>query len=527
MNRHSGRRRGTRISSLGLVAAVVSGLSLAWAPTALAAPPPTVNSAALAEELERIADATAGFDAATYDDSSSTECQSVASASSERAGAAASGAPDPLVYGTNQVVLRTTRTNAAAAQLVTTALAHIGRADARVGEIERITLPARGEVRIKPVLFVPLISSVPVDVVELSRHLRGHHQTPASPNYLMSPSEPTQWWPDGFPAEIPVGDLTSPRAGGLGGGETIAVYDTGMVNPAQSNNPPNLSRLTPGDVETLDADGDLVVDAYFAGHLTAIAGTLNVIAPSATVKAVRITEQQTGVATDVSAARRMATTLRSTNPALWPALIVNAFGTQACLLDPSDPDVDMVPLGLEAVAEAVDLHDRSLVVASAGNRGTDQRFYPAAFSTTLPSAVLAVGALDTTADVDQSPWSSPSRTGRRASFSNFGPWVTAWAPGVGLPTHHIDGLGFEPGQTNVIDGAARVNGTSFAGPVVAGLIAEQMARTGADADAAWAAIAKKGVKCTVTNGSGVAVALTALSSTAVTPPSAPRKATDC
>jgi subtilisin family serine protease len=155
-----------------------------------------------------------------------------------------------------------------------------------------------------------------------------------------------------------------------------------------------------------------------------------------------------------------------------------------------------------------------MVVAAAGNRGTDKRFYPAAFQGEFP-AVISVGALDATTDADGDPWTSASRTAAPASFSNFGSWVTAWAPGVSLPTYHAIGLRYDiNGQ--VINGYAKVNGTSFAAPMVGAEILEQIARTGQKPQDAWQAIHDSGRTCSAAVGSGVAVALTTMTDTATT-----------
>jgi hypothetical protein len=274
-----------------------------------------------------------------------------------------------------------------------------------------------------------------------------------------------------------------------------------------------VSRLATADIETADANGDGKADFYYTGHSMAIGGVLEVIAPGAVVKLVKITETN-GIATDVSAARRMATTLKQANASnAWPDLIVTPFGSTACDVNPGIPGDELAPLGLEAVTEAVDRIDQALVVASAGNRGESRRFYPAAFT-----GVLAVGALDaSSADTDGSAWSSPTRTGPVATFSNRGSWVDWWAPGVDMVTNHVKGLSFEPGVT--INGYAWVSGTSFAAPYVAGLIAEQMAATGASVDVAKAKIAASGVRCASGVGGGIAVALASVTGTATSPAS--------
>jgi hypothetical protein len=445
------------------------------------------------------------------------------SATVDKSTACMGPAPQALVYTTNRIVLRTTQSNTKAATLVRQALTDI-HAPASVGTIERITMPRPPEgAPVTPVLSVQLDPSngEPVPVVDLARDLVKHHGTSAAPDYFLSPSSgPTGMWPYGYPVPSPSG-LTPPRTGGQGAGITVAIYDTGLAPPAHNNIPPNVTRLTTADKETLDASGDGIVDLYYGDHDTAMAGVLNVIAPAASVTAVRITEAN-GIATDVSAARRMATTLKAANNAgTWPDVIVNAFGSPACALDPNRPGTDLVPQGLQAVDEAIARIGQSLVVASAGNRSTSQRFYPAAFR-----SVVAIGALDTTADADLSPWTSASRTGPRATFSNFGTWVDGWAPGVELPTNDVVGLRFEPtGQD--INGAALVSGTSFAAPLTAALIAERMSVTGTDARTAWNAIANSGVKCSSASGGGRAVALVDLTKTAVDRATEPPSAGDC
>ena len=81
-----------------------------------------------------------------------------------------------------------------------------------------------------------------------------------------------------------------------------------------------------------------------------------------------------------------------------------------------------------------------LVVAAAGNENTSRRSYPAAYQD-----VVAVAAVD--------------GSGRKASFSNYGPWVDFSAPGVQVTTTAYGG------------GYTTTSGTSFSSPLVAGAAA--------------------------------------------------------
>ena len=119
-----------------------------------------------------------------------------------------------------------------------------------------------------------------------------------------------------------------------------------------------------------------------------------------------------------------------------------------------------------------------VVVTSAGNDCTDRPCFPAAFSgsaSDLP--VVSVGALNPNGTTD-------------ALFSNVGDWVTDYARGAAvfstMPVTFSGGL--EPVARWEYDGRPREaldpddykggfglwSGTSFAAPVVAGKIAQQM-----------------------------------------------------
>jgi hypothetical protein len=126
-------------------------------------------------------------------------------------------------------------------------------------------------------------------------------------------------------------------------------------------------------------------------------------------------------------------------------------------------------LGFEVLWEQRLRHYKGTVlVAAAGNDGSrDYPLWPAAF----PWAV-SVGALD--------------REGRRAPYSNFGSWVDLYALGSDMRNAFPNGTYRyrEPPRSDrresatIINGMGKWSGTSFSTPVVAGMIAARVSRTG-------------------------------------------------
>jgi subtilisin family serine protease len=118
----------------------------------------------------------------------------------------------------------------------------------------------------------------------------------------------------------------------------------------------------------------------------------------------------------------------------------------------------------------------AVVVAAAGNANSCRSFWPAC----LPD-VIAVGA---------------THCGKRAWFSNFGPWVDACAPGVDIVSTFLDFNGPASNLAGIdpdkYTGWALWSGTSFAAPQVAAAIAERMCHHGVDAVSAAAAVIDEG-----------------------------------
>ena len=98
------------------------------------------------------------------------------------------------------------------------------------------------------------------------------------------------------------------------------------------------------------------------------------------------------------------------------------------------------------------------IVAAAGNNHTNQPMYPAAFA----RAVGVGAALD--------------RSGAPAPFTNYGPWVDCYAPGVDLVSAFTEWQGPIPGSASAsFQGWATWSGTSFAAPKVSGKVASMIA----------------------------------------------------
>ena len=236
---------------------------------------------------------------------------------------------------------------------------------------------------------------------------------------------------------------------GAGKGVRIAVLDTGLFTH------PWLAAVqaATNSADVWDVDNDDYADAE-SGHGTFIAGMILQVAPAAEVYIVKVLDSH-GVGDDATVAKAMEQLPQDVD-------IVN-LSLGGYTMD------DAAPLAIACALNAM-RKQRNVVVAAAGNAGKSRPFWPAAFK-----QVLAVGAVDE----QDAHW-------QKAQFSNFGWWVDAAARGVNLQSTFTKGktkqaTGPTPDPADpwiAFNGWAAWDGTSFASPITAGMLARTMSRNG-------------------------------------------------
>jgi hypothetical protein len=275
----------------------------------------------------------------------------------------------------------------------------------------------------------------------------------AAPNHLFSIT-PVLPCPATEPRPVPAEMVPEPGVCDAAGvGVSVYVPDTGLLEDAAVH--PWLAGVSgqPDELPPPDASGVVMIPEY-AGHGTFVAGVARCMAPASTVF---VTSDFTtaGVLSEFEIVVRL-------NQAL--GLGVNIISLSAG----GTTRHNLPPLGFEGFWSRYRSYKGVLLVAAAGNNSTRRPFWPAAFP-----QVVGVGAL-------------AANRRARAYFSDFGPWVDVYAPGEDLVNAYAVGTYRyrEPpriGQEHEFHGMARWSGTSFATPLVAGLIAARMTRTGENA----------------------------------------------
>ncbi|MEY9484736.1 hypothetical protein RKD26_000530 [Streptomyces calvus] len=294
--------------------------------------------------------------------------------------------------------------------------------------------------------------------------------------------------PGDEPVPVPPGARPNPAAARAvhdpDSAVSVLVVDTGLMHDHAAY--PLLAH-TRGDAQVEECGEDGVLKQY-CGHGTFIAGLVAAVAPNTDIT-VRNTLNDAGAILEYEFGDKLFEAVERDG---WPDVISLSAGT-------SNGRTDGL-LGVDAFMREL-REQPTLLVAAAGNNGSDAHFWPAAYAE-LPdyeNAVLSVGALR-----------ADGRQG--ACFSNHGPWVRAYAPGerltsaltgFGTPAPYVYqhstydtcryGFGYactcrHPRHTGVLseddgsakpdqvmfEGLAQWSGTSFATPVAVGMIAAHM-----------------------------------------------------
>jgi hypothetical protein len=303
-----------------------------------------------------------------------------------------------------------------------------------------------------------------------------------SPNHVLTVAGDTGPCPATEPEVVYAGIEPYPSVcpGDAGAGISIYIADTGLLwYQGDKLDPPHPSPAHPHQVVTNvgtthpwlagvtgtldrleDMSGGQAIRPY-EGHGTFVAGVARCMAPAADIYVANVFK--------VAGSTLETHLVRDLDAAL-------ARGYDLFHLSITAPTRKDLPLiSFEGWLRRLRQHKGVACVVAAGNSGSRLPTWPAAFP-----EVVSVGAL-------ASDWRS------RALFSNYGPWVDVYAPGRDLIN------GFATGtykcytapykdDTRKFHGMAKWSGTSFSTPIVTGLIAARMSRTGENGKEAAAAL---------------------------------------
>jgi subtilisin family serine protease len=273
-----------------------------------------------------------------------------------------------------------------------------------------------------------------------------------APNYVLTAAPETGPCPATEPEEVYFDIEPSPgvRLDNRSSGRGVRIYiaDTGLLADAQSH---GWLHGVHGEPDPLDPMPGALIKPY-AGHGTFVAGVARCMAPQAEVFVSNVFSVA-GSALESDFVRDLTEALDDGVDIFNLSITTRAKG-------------ELRLLGFEAWLTLLgEQCPDTVCVVAAGNDGSRAKYWPAAYA-----GMVSVGALG-------GDWHS------RASFSNYGPWVKVYAPGRNLINAYATGTykcedAPYTGQLREFYGMACWSGTSFSTPLVAGLIAARMSRTG-------------------------------------------------
>ncbi|MFC5729196.1 MULTISPECIES: S8 family peptidase [Nocardioides] len=349
------------------------------------------------------------------------------------------------------------------------------------GGVDRVGQPAQG----LALVALPSRSDGQDDVLatleEIDRELGAGMVTPdhvvyVTPKGFMCPATE----PEVPKRKTPFPGASEAAGTSAGDGVRVAVVDTGLWTPAVSSaTTPWMSGVLadPEDVETINPSS---IHPY-GGHGTFVAGVVRCLAPATRVEVEGVLTRG-GAVYESEICRQLDQALSESD---HPQLISISAGTH------TRRDFAMLSFEMLAATYGLDDGEETLIVAAAGNDGSDRPFWPAAFPW-----VVSVGSVDPDGTV--------------SDFSNHGSWVDVYARGRDIVNAFPEGsyTCYEPpnvGEVRSFTGLAQWSGTSFATPVVTGLIAARMSAADETAGQAWASVLGSGTSSTPTSGGPITI----------------------
>lgn len=249
------------------------------------------------------------------------------------------------------------------------------------------------------------------------------------------------------------------------GRAVVAVIDTGLA-PGSAGRFPWLRQVTgESDDEVYLPPPNHSEIAPYGGHGTFVAGVVRCVA-GLQVEVFVNDALMGGVADELTFVRELSQVLQH-DPR--PDIVSMSAGLYTWS--------GKQPLSFRLFFESLDprVREKIVLVAAAGNDGTDTPFWPAAYEGSDGQAIDAVGVGALYAGGTARP-----------DWSNHGSWVDVYAPGCELVNAFPKGTYTDTQDiTRSYDRLASWSGTSFSTPVVSGLIARRMIETGENARQAW------------------------------------------